>query len=56
VEHRLSQQLKKIGEHQKEEIWSARVTLHHRALALKRPYGYLWFWIGEHKTYETLIV
>jgi hypothetical protein len=51
-----SLQFKKIGERQGEEIWSARVTLHHRALALKRPYGYLWFWIGEHETYETLIV
>jgi hypothetical protein len=51
-----SLQFKKIGERQGAEIWSARVTLHHRALAVKRPCGYLWFWIGEHKTYETLIV
>jgi hypothetical protein len=36
-------------------FWSARVTLNYRALALKRPDGFLWFWIGDHKTYEELI-
>jgi hypothetical protein len=25
------------------------------ALAIKRPYGYLWFWIGDHRTYRSLI-
>ncbi len=50
-----SVQFKKIGERQGQELWSARVTLNYRALALKRNYGYLWFWIGGHQTYETLI-
>lgn len=50
-----SVQLKKIGERHGVEIWSARVTLNYRALALKRPGGFLWFWIGDHKSYETLI-
>jgi hypothetical protein len=50
-----SLQFKKIGERQGQELWSARVSLNHRALAIKRPYGYLWFWIGDHETYETLI-
>jgi hypothetical protein len=50
-----SLQFKKIGERRGDEIWSARVTLNYRALAIKRPYGFLWFWIGEHETYETLL-
>ena len=50
-----SLQLKKIGERKGHEIWSARVTLNHRALAIKRNEGYLWFWIGDHKSYQALI-
>ena len=50
-----SLQFKKIGVRHGQEIWSARVTLNYRALAIKRGDGYLWFWIGDHKTYETLI-
>lgn len=50
-----SLQLKKIGERQGQEIWSSRVTLSFRALAIKRDYGFLWFWIGDHETYETII-
>lgn len=49
-----SLQFKKIGERQGQQIWSARVTLSYRALAMKRDYGYLWFWIGDHATYEAL--
>jgi len=50
-----SLQFKRIGERQGQEVWSARVTLNYRALAIKRADGYLWFWIGDHTTYETLI-
>lgn len=50
-----SLQFKKIGDRHGGEVWSARVTLSFRALALKRPYGFLWFWIGDHKTYENFI-
>lgn len=50
-----SLQLKKVGESRGQELWSVRVTLSYRALALKRPEGYLWFWIGDHSTYEALI-
>jgi hypothetical protein len=46
---------KKIGESRGVEVWSARVTLSYRALALKRENGFLWFWIGDHTTYDTLI-
>ncbi|HLK03113.1 MAG TPA: hypothetical protein VKT53_01640 [Candidatus Acidoferrum sp.] len=50
-----SLQFKKVGASRGREVWSARVTLNYRALALKRPSGFLWFWIGDHKKYETLI-
>jgi hypothetical protein len=48
-------QFKKVGERHGQEIWSARITLSYRALAIKRKDGYLWFWIGDHKTYDKLI-
>jgi hypothetical protein len=50
-----SLQFKKVGERHSQEIWSARVTLSYRAIAIKRSYGYLWFWIGDHDTYGFLI-
>jgi hypothetical protein len=50
-----SLQFKKVGDRRGQEIWSARVTLNYRALAIKLGDGYLWFWIGDHKAYEALI-
>lgn len=50
-----SLQFKKLGERQGEEVWSARITLNYRALALRRTDGYLWFWIGDHSAYIWLI-
>jgi hypothetical protein len=50
-----SLQFKKVGERRGQEIWSARVTLKHRALAIKRGDGYLWFWIGDHEAYDRMI-
>jgi hypothetical protein len=50
-----SLQFKKVADRQGEAIWSARVTLNYRALAIQRPDGYLWFWIGDHRSYEALI-
>ena len=50
-----SLQFKKVGERNGREIWSARVTLNYRALAIRRDDGYLWFWIGDHESYEALI-
>jgi hypothetical protein len=35
--------------------WSARVGLHHRAVAVDAPDGLLWFWIGSHADYDKLI-
>jgi hypothetical protein len=50
-----SLQFKKIGVREGKEIWSARVTLKYRALAVKESTEYVWFWIGEHNVYSALI-
>jgi len=50
-----SLQFKKVGESRSQEVWSARVTLNFRTLAVKRAGGFLWFWIGDHESYEELI-
>jgi hypothetical protein len=50
-----SLQFKKLGERNAQGIWSARVTLKYRALAVRFSDEYLWFWIGEHSVYDTLI-
>jgi mRNA-degrading endonuclease RelE of RelBE toxin-antitoxin system len=50
-----SLRLKKVGVARNQEVWSARVTLNYRALALKRSDGFLWFWIGDHKTYDAML-
>jgi hypothetical protein len=42
---------KKIG-----DLWSLRVGLNYRALALDEPPdGVVWFWIGRHGDYDHLI-
>lgn len=46
---------KKVGASRGTDVWSARVTLNYRALALSRPYGFLWFWIGDHQSYDAII-
>ncbi len=50
-----SLQFKKVDERKGRELWSARVTLNYRALAIRRDDGYLWFWVGDHEDYEALI-
>ena len=41
---------KKVGRY-----WSARVGLHHRAVAVEAADGLLWFWIGAHDEYEKIV-
>jgi mRNA-degrading endonuclease RelE of RelBE toxin-antitoxin system len=50
-----SLQFKKLTEHGGQEIWSARVTLKYRALAVKLEDDYIWFWIGEHDIYDAIV-
>ncbi len=42
---------KKVGRY-----WSVRVGLRYRALAVEVGDDLLWFWIGSHADYDTLIV
>lgn len=49
-EHHPSLHLKKIGRY-----WSVRVGAHYRALAVESPQGIVWFWIGTHADYDTLL-
>jgi len=42
--------LKKVG-----RFWSARVGLHHRALAVEAPNALVWLWIGPHREYEKIV-
>jgi hypothetical protein len=53
--HHPSLQFKKLGDRKGHEIWSARVTLKYRALALRSADEYMWFWIGQHNVYDALI-
>ena len=41
---------KRIG-----RLWSVRVGLHHRALALERGEELVWIWIGSHAEYDLLL-
>jgi hypothetical protein len=45
-----SLQFKKIG-----TVWSARVGLAHRALAVEDGEDFLWVWIGSHDDYDRLL-
>ena len=50
-----SLRFKKIGDREGHEVWSARITLKYRTLAITLPDEFLWFWIGEHGVYDELI-
>jgi hypothetical protein len=45
-----SLQFKQIG-----RLWSARVGLHFRALAVERNGEIVWFWIGSHAEYDHIV-
>jgi len=47
-----SLQFKKVGEHSGQQLWSVRVTLNYRALAIKRRDAYWRFWIADHNAYD----
>lgn len=42
--------LKKVG-----RFWSARIGLYHRALAIEQDQDLIWFWIGTHAEYDSLV-
>ena len=41
---------KKVG-----RMWSARVGIHYRAVAVEDGAEMVWFWIGHHSEYDRLI-
>jgi hypothetical protein len=45
-----SLQLKRI-----EELWSARIGQHYRAIGIDAPGGIQWIWIGSHADYDKFI-
>lgn len=45
-----SLRFKKVG-----DLWSVRVTLDYRALAVEADDGYVWLWIGTHDDYDKLL-
>ncbi|MCU0418835.1 MAG: hypothetical protein MUC38_04185 [Cyclobacteriaceae bacterium] len=38
-----------------ENIYSVRVGLHYRALGVMDDHTIVWFWIGSHEDYNTLL-
>ncbi len=36
-------------------IWSVRVTIDYRALAVRNDKSVIWYWIGDHNKYEQLL-
>ena len=48
--HHPSLHLKRVGRY-----WAARVGGSHRVLAAPVDGGFVWFWIGTHREYETLL-
>ncbi|PYT06557.1 MAG: hypothetical protein DMF60_09125 [Acidobacteria bacterium] len=42
--------LKKVG-----RLWSVRVGLQYRAVAVEDEGGLVWFWIGSHAEYDKLL-
>jgi len=47
------QQFKKLeGEN---NVYSARIGLGYRALAVMKKDGLVWFWIGSHSEYDRLV-
>ena len=38
-----------------DDLWSVRVSINYRAVGTKVGDDIVWYWIGEHKTYEKII-
>ena len=36
-------------------VYATRVGLHYRALAIRMPDYWLWFWIGAHADYDRIL-
>ena len=38
-----------------DDIWSVRVTMDYRALAVRHKDTVIWYWIGDHNRYKQLL-
>ena len=38
-----------------DDIYSARIGLDYRALAVMKKYRLVWYWIGDHSEYDRLV-
>ncbi|MBT4732815.1 hypothetical protein HOB87_12730 [Candidatus Woesearchaeota archaeon] len=45
-----SLQFKKVG-----KLYSARIDIVHRALAVKDNEGFIWVWLGHHDEYDKIL-
>jgi len=36
-------------------VYSVRIGLHYRALAIRQPDCLLWFWVGSHTDYDKML-
>ncbi|MBK1724271.1 ParE family toxin-like protein [Thiocystis violacea] len=48
--HHPSLHFKKVG-----NLWSVRIGIEHRALAIEDEDGYIWVWIGDHQEYDRML-
>jgi hypothetical protein len=51
--HHPSLHLKQLGK--AKQLWSVRIGSHYRALGLAKADGIVWFWIGTHAEYDTVV-
>jgi hypothetical protein len=52
-QHHSSLHLKRVGK--TKQLWAVRVGSHYRTLGADKPEGIVWFWIGTHAEYDTLL-
>lgn len=38
-----------------DSYWTVRIGLKYRAIAIEKERNIIWFWIGDHSTYDKLI-
>ncbi|MEA3358602.1 MAG: hypothetical protein U9R17_04240 [Thermodesulfobacteriota bacterium] len=38
-----------------ENIWSVRINMDYRALAVREGNSVIWYWVGDHNKYEQLL-
>ncbi len=39
----------------RQPVYSARIGIHWRAIAVRSGDGYVWFWIGSHSDFDKLV-